>query len=121
MVLDNSDRTKGKTMIVILCLLGAAVVFLAIVVALLYFQIVRPMQRKQTEQEDTIARNAGATIGLFFANRKEINAMSVSVKRMSQRMYTEPAACLALPSYDTEPQTDRLPVLEGPATARSAR
>jgi F0F1-type ATP synthase membrane subunit b/b' len=33
-------------MIVILCLLGAAVVFLAIVVAFLYFQIVKPMQEQ---------------------------------------------------------------------------
>ncbi len=37
-------------MIFILCLLGAGFVFLAIALGLLYFQVVRPMQKQLTER-----------------------------------------------------------------------
>lgn len=37
-----------------LCLLGAAVVFLAIVVAAMYFQVIRPMQMRLAERPTAI-------------------------------------------------------------------
>jgi hypothetical protein len=92
-------------MIVILCLLGSAVVFLAIVVCFLYFQIIRPMRRRQEEQEDTIRRNAGASIGLYMTHCREIHSLANTVAFIEA--YTVPNV---LPEVE-----------EAPITVRSAR
>jgi predicted hydrocarbon binding protein len=103
-----------------LILLGAAFVFLAIVVAALYFQIIRPMQAEQAQQKDTIARNAGATIGLYFAQRREINECTQFVRSFKPRL----ALANSGSSIDEEPTTERTqvkPIDECPPTQPSNR
>jgi predicted hydrocarbon binding protein len=107
-------------MIYALVLLGAAFVFLAIIVAALYFQVIRPMRAEQAQQKDTIARNAGATIGLYFAQRREINECTRFVRSF------KPQLALATPdaSVDEKPTTERTQVKsndECPATQPSNR
>jgi flagellar biosynthesis/type III secretory pathway M-ring protein FliF/YscJ len=96
-------------MIVILCLLGAAVVFLAIVVALLYFQIVRPMREQIATQQDTIERNAGATIGLYTAHQRRLNVLSDKVE------FVEAYAVSTLPKVEEAPITVRSERMKGVA------
>lgn len=80
-------------MIIALCVLACIVVFLAIAFVALYVQIVRPMrermtaiQTKQAEQEDTIARNARASVGLYFFNRHETNAIAHVLYSQGQKI-----------------------------------
>jgi flagellar biosynthesis/type III secretory pathway M-ring protein FliF/YscJ len=108
-------------------LLGAAFVFLTIIIAALYFQVIRPMQaeqveqrKRQDEQEDTIARNAEATIGLYFAQRREINECTQFVHSFKPQL----ARATSDVSVDGEPITERTqvkPIDECPATQPSNR
>lgn len=93
-------------MIFALCLLGAGFVFLAIVVGLLYFQIIRPMQRQLAEQNDTIVRNAEASVNLYFVQCRELNALQSKVAFVEA--YTVPI----LPEVEKAPITARSPVLK---------
>jgi predicted hydrocarbon binding protein len=103
-----------------LVLLGAAVVFLAIVVVALYFQIIRPMQTEQAQQKDTIVRNAGATIGLYFAQRREINECTQFVRSFKPQLALATSDVLG----DEDPTTERMqvkPIDECPPTQPSNR
>ena len=119
-----------------LIVLGASLTFLSIAFVAVLFCIVLPMSEelaktkaeqneqraKQDEQGDTIARNAGATIGLYFVGRREVNELSKSVYAMRQRFaYVESQACPELPEFGNGPITARQGPDECPTTARSER
>lgn len=115
-------------MIIALCALVCLVVFLGIAFVAVYVQIIRPMQQelrqtraKQAEQEDMIARNAGATAGLYFANRREINELTRSLYSQGQKIaFVESYAFPVLPEVDEAPNTQR-DKDECPKTIRSNR
>jgi hypothetical protein len=119
-----------------LIILGASLTFLSIAFVAVLFCIVLPMREelaktkaeqseqraRQDEHEDTIARNAGATIGLYMVNRREINELSKSVYTLTQRFaYVESQACPELPEVVDGPITKRQGTDECPVTSRSER
>lgn len=106
-----------------LLILGASLTFLSIAFIAVLFCIVLPMredlartnaerdelrtkqeaqQRRQDEQEDTIARNAGASIGLYMATCRELHALQNKVAFVEA--YTVPM----LPE-DNGPTTEKSP------------
>jgi len=118
-----------------LLILGASLLFFAVVFAAVVFCIVLPMREKlaetqaeldelrgkQTEQEDTIARNAWATIGLYMVNRREINELSKSTYTFGQKLaYVESATGNAF-DVDMAPVTEKRTTIEAPITSRSGR
>lgn len=90
-------------MIIALCLLGSLVVFLLVALLALYTQVIRPMKEQLVRQDDTIARNAGAAVGLYFAQCREINQLANKVELVEA--YVVPV----------------VPVEEAPITVRSER
>jgi hypothetical protein len=111
--------------IIALCFLACLVVFLSIAFVAVYFQIIRPMREQLSKQADVIARNAGATIGLYMVNRREINGLSRSVYSQGQKLafvesYAVPDPVRLLLSCDTAPDTDRK-IEPCPSTKRSNR
>lgn len=84
-----------------LCLLGASLLFVVIVLVALYFNVVRPMQIRQIEQDELIAKNAGATIGLYTAHQRRLNLLSDKVA------FVEAYAVPTLPKVEAAPITVR--------------
>lgn len=118
-----------------LLILGASLLFFAVVFVAVIFSIVLPMREKlaesqaeieglrakQTEQEDTIARNAWATIGLYMVNRREINELSKSTYAFGQKLaYVESTTGSAF-DVDAAPITEKRTGIESPITSRSGR
>ena len=107
-------------MIAALSILGAIVVFLLVAFVAVYTQIIRPMREQLAKQEDTIARNAGATIGLFFSSRNEINKIAETVGMRNQPL-VHAATMPMFAASDDEPLTIRQLFDECPTTKRSSR
>ena len=118
-----------------LLILGASLTFLSIAFVAVLFSIVLPMREKlakteteldelrakQAEHEDTIARNAWATIGLYMVNRREINELSKSTYAFGQKLaYVESATGNAF-DFDAAPITEKRTTIEAPITSRSGR
>ena len=121
--------------IAVLLILGASLLFFAVVFVAVVFSIVLPMREKlvktqaeldelrgkQTQQEDTIARNAWATIGLYMVNRREINELSKSTYAFGRRLaYVESTTGSAF-DVDAAPITEKRTGIESPITSRSGR
>lgn len=118
-----------------LLILGASLTFLSIAFVAVLFSIVLPMREKlakteteldelrakQAEHEDTIARNAWATIGLYMVNRREINELSKSTYAFGQKLaYVESTTGNAF-DFDAAPITEKRTTIEAPITSRSGR
>lgn len=118
-----------------LLILGASLLFFAVVFVAVLFSIVLPMREKlaktqteldelrgkHTEQEDTIARNAWASIGLYMFNRREINELSKSTYAFGQKLaYVESTTGNAF-DVDAAPITEKRTTTEAPITSRSGR
>ena len=118
-----------------LLILGASLTFLSIAFVAVLFSIVLPIREKltkteteldelrakQAEHEDTIARNAWATIGLYMVNRREINELSKSTYTFGQKLaYVESATGNAF-DFDAAPITEKRMTTEAPITSRSGR
>jgi hypothetical protein len=91
-----------------LIILGAALLFVTIAFVAVVFNIVLPMRdelalskQEQQKQADIIARNAGATVGLYVANCREINKLAGKVAFVEA--YTVPV----LPEIEKAPPTVR--------------
>lgn len=92
-----------------LLILGASLLFVTIAFVAVLFCIVLPMRRElaeakgeQARQEDTIERNAGASIGLYMSTCRELHALQNKVAFVEA--YTVPI----LPE-DTGPTTEKSP------------
>ena len=118
-----------------LLILGASLLFFAVVFVAVVFSIVLPMREKlaetqteldelrskQAEHEDTIARNAWASIGLYMVNRREINELAKSTYAVGQKLaYVESTTGSAFDA-DMAPVTERRTTTEAPITSRSGR
>lgn len=118
-----------------LLILGASLLFFAVVFVAVLFSIVLPMRErlaesqaeieelraKQTEQEDTIARNAWATIGLYMVNRREINELAKSTYAFGQKLAYVESTTGSVFDADAAPITERRATIEAPITSRSGR
>ena len=118
-----------------LLILGASLLFFAVAFVAVVFSIVLPMREKlvesqtkldelrakQVEQEDTIARNAWATIGLYMVNRREINELSKSTYAFGQKLAYVESATGSTFNVDAAPITEKRTTIEAPITSRSGR
>lgn len=118
-----------------LLILGGSLLFFAVVFVAVLFSIVLPMREqlaesqaeieelraKQAEHEDTIARDAWATIGLYMVNRREINELAKSTYAFGQKLaYVESTTGSAF-DVDAAPITEKRTTTEAPITSRSGR
>ena len=118
-----------------LLILGASLLFFAVAFVAVLFSIVLPMREKlaktqteldelrakQAEQEDTIARNAWASIGLYMVNRREINELSKSTYAFGQKLAYVESATGSRVDIDAAPITEKRTTIEAPITSRSGR
>lgn len=62
-----------------LIILGASLTFVVIALVAVVLCLVLPMREQIAKQNETIERNVGATIGLYAAHQRRLNALSDKV------------------------------------------